>query len=329
MWASAPRHDDAEGGSARRAEPAPIASLEKASLALGRRPVLVEAELALRRGEIYVLLGPNGAGKTSLLRALCGRLPLTGGTALVGDPLQDPRRHARARRLIGFVPQEIALYPRLTVRENVEVFAELSGVPRSRAAEDRVLRITSLEPVAGTLVANLSGGQQRRVNIAVALVAAPQILLLDEPTVGIDLDARGTIHDVLLELRAQGVAIMMITHDFDQAERLADRAGILVGGRIVTEGRPADILKRAFGSKKQVEAVLVDLPEPGVEAELRDLGFRPVDGRLLWTGLSQEGASASHLLDRLQASRIPVREVRIREPGLDALFRQVAGEAAP
>lgn len=307
-----------------------VARIEDAVLPLGGRHALDGATLSLRRGEIFVLLGPNGAGKTSLLRVLCGRLPLTRGTVAIGEPPQDPRLHPKARRLIGLVPQRIALYSRLTVRENLEVFSQLAGRPQTREAIDRVLRDTRLTAVADALTATLSGGLQRRVNVAVALVSEPGLLLLDEPTVGIDLAARSAIHDVLLGLRERGVAVLMVTHDFDQAERLADRVGIMIGGRIALEGRPEDVLRQAFGAKREIQAVLADLPDQAAETELKALGLSPVDGRLLWTGLTEEPAvGATELLDRLQSSRVPLREVRIRAPGLDTLFREVTMDRTP
>jgi ABC-2 type transport system ATP-binding protein len=301
-----------------------VARIVDAVLLLGGRRALNGATLSLRRGEILALLGPNGAGKTSLLRVLYGGLPLTRGTVAVGEPLQDPRSRPEARRLIGLVPQNIALYPRLTVRENLEVFAQPAKKPRRREAIDRVLRNTRLAAVADAIIATLSGGLQRRVNIAVALVSEPRLLLLDEPTVGIDLEARSAIHDVLTDLRDQGVAVLMVTHDFDQAERLADRIGIMIDGRIVLEGPPKDVLRQAYGDKREVQAILENPPDRAAVSELQGLGLSPVDGRRLWTGLTAEPAiSATELLEKLQSSRIPLSEVRIRTPGLETLFRQV------
>ncbi len=304
------------------------AKLEGAVLTLGGRIVLNDCTLNLRRGEIYVLLGPNGAGKSSLVRTLCGQLPLVQGRVGVGDALEDPRQNGSVLRLIRHVPQSIAIFPRLTVRENLEVFSRFLNVDLNRGEIDHILGVTRLKLVADRVAATLSGGLQRRVNIAVALVGDPQVLLLDEPTVGIDLDARSAIHHVLADLRERGVTILMITHDFDQAERLADRVGFMNEGKIVLEGRPRDVLKQSFGAKKQIEAALTDSADDRMDAQLRALGLNPVDGRLLWTGLA-EAHSASTILELLQSSQVPLREVRIREPGLDMLFRQIMEHPVP
>jgi ABC-2 type transport system ATP-binding protein len=306
-----------------------IAFVENAVLTLGGRTVLNGCTLNLRRGEIYVLLGPNGVGKTSLVRALCGQLPLVQGWVGIGDGREDPRQNSRVLRLIGHVPQSIAIFPRLTVRENLEVFSQFLDVDLTRGVIDHILRVTRLTPVADSVAATLSGGMQRRVNIAVALVGDPQVLLLDEPTVGIDLEARSAIHHVLGDLHERGVTILMVTHDFDQAERLADRVGFMNEGRIILEGRPGDILRHTFGTKRQIEAVLTGGADDRMDAEMRALGLEPADGRLLWTGLAAGSRSASKILELLQSSEIPLREVRIREPGLDTLFRQITGQLAP
>jgi ABC-2 type transport system ATP-binding protein len=305
-----------------------VAKIEGAVLTLGSRTVLDGCTLNLRRGEIYVLLGPNGAGKTSLIRVLCGRLPLVQGWVGIGNALEDPRQSDRVLGLIGHVPQSIAIFPRLTVRENLEVFSQFLDVDLTRGAIDHILDVTRLKPVADSVAATLSGGLRRRVNIAVALVGEPQVLLLDEPTVGIDLEARSAVHHVLGDLRERGVTILMVTHDFDQAERLADRVGFMDKGRIVLEGRPDDVLRQTFGAKKQIEAVLADGADDRMNAQLRALGLEPVDGRLLWTGLT-EAQGASQILEFLQSSQVSLREVRIREPGLDMLFRQITGHRVP
>ncbi len=304
-----------------------VAEIEDAVLTLGGRTVLDGATINLRRGEIYVLLGPNGSGKTSLVRALCGQLPLAYGRVGIGEALVDPRQGSRARRLIGHVPQRVALFSRLTVRENLEVFSQFINREATRGRIQHLLDVTRLRSVADSVVATLSGGLQRRVNIAAALVSDPQLLLLDEPTVGIDLEARSAIHHVLGDLRDTGVAILMVTHDFDQAERLADRIGFLSEGRIVLEGRPDDALRSTFGTMKQIEAVLTDRADGRVDAALRAAGLEPVDGRLLWRGLIPDAQDASGVLMLLQSVEAPLREIRIREPGLDILFRHVTGRS--
>jgi ABC-2 type transport system ATP-binding protein len=305
-----------------------VATLQDAILTLGGHPVLNRATLSLCRGETYVLLGPNGAGKTSLIRALCGCLPLDSGRIGIGAALEDPRRTNEVLRLIGYVPQTIAIFPRLTVRENLEVFSRFVAADPHPVIIDHLLEITRLSSTAETVVATLSGGLQRRVNIAVALVTVPQLLLLDEPTVGVDLEARSAIHQVLGDLRERGVAILLTTHDFEQAERLADKIGFMDAGRIVLEGSPSDVLSHAFGAKQQIDVVLTNDIDTRMDALLRALGLEPVDGRLLWRGLASDAPDASRVINLLRSSSVPLREIRIRQPGLDTLFHQVTGRPA-
>ncbi|MEH3148297.1 MAG: ABC transporter ATP-binding protein [Methylobacterium frigidaeris] len=294
-------------------------------------PVLGGVDLAVRAGEAVALLGPNGAGKTSLMRLLAGRLSPSGGTVRAGGG--DPFRSRAVRRAIGWVPQEIALYGRLTVRENLDVFARLAGLKRpDRApAVERVVGLAGLSEVAGDLVGLLSGGYQRRTNIAVALLAEPALVLLDEPTQGIDRVARAAIHGVLERLRRNGTAILIATHDFAEAERLADRVLVLHGGRIGLDGRLADLLATLRAGPPEHEVALDDAPCPSGTEILRGAGFEP-SGPLTWhrsprrRGASAEAESeGTALLAHLRRHGVPVREIRVREPGLDALYLDAIG----
>ncbi|RVU21637.1 ABC transporter ATP-binding protein [Methylobacterium oryzihabitans] len=297
-----------------------------ADVALSYRgtPVLAGIDLAVRGGEAVALLGPNGAGKTSLMRLLAGRLSPTAGTVRAGGG--DPFRSRAARRAIGWVPQEIALYGRLTVRENLDVFARLAGLKRTEraAAVERAVALAGLDAVAGDLVGLLSGGYQRRTNIAVALLAGPALVLLDEPTQGIDRVARAAIHGVLEGLRRDGTAILIATHDFAEAERLADRVLVLHGGRIGLDGRLADLLAALRAGPPEHEVALDDAPGSAGAEALRRAGFEPA-GPLIWhrgprapgAGPQRDGAA---LLAHLRRQGVPVREIRVREPGLDALY---------
>jgi ABC-2 type transport system ATP-binding protein len=158
----------------------------------GDRRALFGVSLTVRRKEIYLLLGPNGAGKSSLVRAICGRLALDRGTVRVGG--DDPRRHRKARRGLGLVPQEIALYAELTTRQNLEIFGRLAGVSRTDlpGAVDDALSWAGLESRRDDRVGYLSGGMQRRLNMAAGMIHRPDVLILDEPTVGVDPEARET-----------------------------------------------------------------------------------------------------------------------------------------
>ena len=286
----------------------------------GTRAVLNGANLEIRRGEIYGLLGPNGAGKTTLMRAICGRLRLDGGTVSVDAA--DPYTSATARMHIGLVPQDIALYPYLTVTENLAVFARLAGVPRAEIA-GRVtdaLASTGLTTRANQQCSKLSGGYQRRVNICASILHRPTLLVLDEPTVGIDLEAREEIHTLLRELRNSGTAIFLTTHDLEQAQVLSDRIGILKAGRFILEGAPADLLRQTFGGNRELIAV-VGKTTVAQGVALRDLGLEPAPTPGTWACLAPpEALDLQRIARHLAAADIAVSELRVRKPDLSSLF---------
>lgn len=309
--------------------PDPAAETRDLAFSYRTHRVLDSVDLALARGETVALLGPNGAGKSSLMRLLAGRLlPSRGSVRVLGG---DPGREAGVRRAIAWVPQEIALYPRLTVRENLEVFSRLMGLPRAARAPAvlRALARTGLEEVADRLVGVLSGGYQRRANIAAALLAEPALVLLDEPTQGVDQAARAAIHAVLERLPRAGAAVLIATHDFAEAERLADRILVLQDGALRLDGRLADLLAGMRAGPPEHEVALSEAAAPEAAAALRQAGFH-LASPLTWRAGSSVagGYDGAALLAALRRQGVPVREIRVREPGLDGLYRAVT-EAAP
>ncbi len=280
----------------------------------------------MHRGEIYALLGPNGAGKTSLVRAISGRVRLDAGSIRLGGA--DPRLNPSLRRRLGLVPQEIALYPELTVRENLEVLGRLAGLASDRVAEatTRALEWTGLVDRASRRVATLSGGLKRRVNLAAGTLHRPAVLLLDEPTVGVDPQARERIHELLRGLREEGMAILLATHDLDQAAELADRIGILVDGKVRAEGTLAELVDASFGSARELGLHLVTAPDETAMRLLQAEGLSSGSDPRIWTGPLAGGfSSVSALGQRLAEARVPLTELRLREPGLRGVFFRVAG----
>ena len=300
---------------------APLLVAEDLAFAFGGRRVLAAVSLALTGGEIVALLGPNGAGKSTLIRVLCGRLrPAAGSVRLDG---LDPAVRAAARRRIGLVPQRIALYGHLSVRENLGVFARLAGLPKreAAAAADRVLATCDLAPVAETRTATLSGGWQRRANIACGIVHGPELLILDEPTVGIDLPARHAIEELLQRLAGEGMAILMTSHDLDELGRICDRAAFLDAGRMVAEGRPETLIRERFGDRREWRVELSDWPDEALAGRLRGLGLAPenAEAPLRWIGLAEA-------LDLSVLDALPAVEWRVRRPGLDTLWWDLFGQ---
>jgi ABC-2 type transport system ATP-binding protein len=305
----------------------PVLSIKGLTYAFGPRKALNGVSLEACAGEIYALLGPNGAGKTTLVRAVCGRIkPASGEVRICG---RDPFEDGAARAALGLAPQALALYPQLTVAENLQTFARLAGLKGREAgtAVERAMTASGVLERAGDLVRRLSGGFQRRVNIAAAILARPRLLVLDEPTVGVDLPAREAISETLRGLKVEGVAILLVTHDLDHAQDLADRVGFLREGAKVLEGEPAALIEGAFGSRLEVEVDLGAL-KPGQEALLSAEGLAPSAPGAAWTCLAEGGYElAGRLAGRLKAHGLDVREVRARRPSLRQLFVRVAEQA--
>ncbi len=208
-------------------------------------PALNNLELKIKKGEFYGLLGPNGAGKTTAISILSGLFPPDSGTVLIMG-MNFSRQPNSIRQILGLVPQEIALYDHLTARENLLFFGRLYGLC-GKKLQDRVshcLEFAQLTGQATSLVSTFSGGMKRRLNLATGLLHDPQILFLDEPTVGIDTQSRHLIHNQLTKLNRQGTTILYTTHYMEEAQELCSRVGIIDGGRIIEQGAPAELLQK-------------------------------------------------------------------------------------
>jgi ABC-2 type transport system ATP-binding protein len=288
--------------------------------AFGSVVALEGVSLDIQRGEFYGLLGPNGAGKTTMLRVLSGLLrPDRGTVSILG---KDPADRNAARSL-GVVPQEIALYGSLSARTNLEVFGTLCGL-RGRTLHSRVaavLETVGLEDRASRRVKTFSGGMKRRLNLAVGLLHDPEILLLDEPTVGVDPQSRARIFSLLQELNAAGRTILYTTHYMEEAERLCRRIGILDHGHLLAEGTLPELLAqvkmprlvRLYGSFDERSAPQFDLAENVVRAD-----------RVEYIPRRAEDLSA--LVARLEASGTAFDRLEIAGPTLETLFLQLTGK---
>ncbi len=198
------------------------------------RQVLNQLCLHISTGEIYGLLGPNGAGKTTLINIICRLINSDQGTVEIdSQPIS-----ANTRSLIGIAPQENLLYQSLTCAENLDFFASLYGLRKAEKIRqiDYCLHSVNLQSRADSIVANLSGGMARRLNMAIALIHQPKLLILDEPTTGLDIEARYEIWELIQQLRDRGMTILLTTHLLEEAERLCQKIGILKNGKIVVEG---------------------------------------------------------------------------------------------
>lgn len=249
--------------------PEPALALEVADVhkTFAGHKALQGVTFSVRPGERVALLGPNGAGKTTLIRCISGRMAKDSGTIkLFGKPLSHPK----ATEQLGVVPQDLAIYGDLTARENLVCFGRLHGL-RGRALRERVdwaLRWISLEDRADELTQRFSGGMKRRVNIACGVLHRPGILLLDEPTVGVDPQSRQRIFDMLDELSQLGTSIVLTTHHLDEAEQRSDRIVIVDHGRTIADGNIHQLIDSTIGSSRRLLLeVQGDMPSPPVGLE--------------------------------------------------------------
>ncbi|MCG5512606.1 ATP-binding cassette domain-containing protein [Ectothiorhodospira shaposhnikovii] len=223
--------------------PAPIAQAQGLVKRYDGRLVVDHIDLTVQPGECFGLLGPNGAGKTTTLRMLLGLTPPDEGTlSVLGEPI--PERAREARRRLGIVPQFDTLDPDFTVRENLHTYADYFGL-KGRARRERVedlLRFASLESRRDAPISALSGGMKRRLTLARALINQPELVVLDEPTTGLDPQARHHIWQCLRGLLKTGTALILTTHYMEEAERLCDRLAIIDRGRVVARGSPQSLI---------------------------------------------------------------------------------------
>jgi ABC-2 type transport system ATP-binding protein len=301
----------------------PLLAIQHLHKRLGTRAALSGVDLTVEAGRIVVLLGPNGAGKTTLMRCASGRLRPDQGRVLLHG--QDPARRS-ARRRLGLVPQDLALFSKLTVRENLEVFARLLQVPR-RQVDERVRRAmdrAELGDRARHPVHTLSGGMRRRLNLVASLLHEPDVLLLDEPTVGVDARALERIAAVLKAESAQGTAVLLTTHDLDLAERLADRLVVMNSGTVRADGPPALLVEQEFGRRLNVSLTLAHAPDGALAELLRGWGFESRNDRTFAGRCESDGVDA--LLRNLDARGIRARELRVRDPGLVDVYEAILGD---
>jgi ABC-2 type transport system ATP-binding protein len=282
-----------------------VLQVTNAKKQFGQTKALDGASFELRQGELLALLGPNGAGKTTLIRAVAGRVKLDAGQVT----LLDRQLAAGATPSeLGIVPQEIALYALLTARENLEIFGRLQGLSGAALKEsvDWSLERTALADRQKDAVKTFSGGMKRRLNIACGIVHRPRIVLLDEPTVGVDPQSRDRIYETLAELGQTGVSMLLTTHHLEEAEARCSRTVIIDHGRVIAAGTLPELVDRTVGKDR---LVTLRLSDGGVEtARMRDVA-----------------AELPPLLDRVRIAGKLVDDVEVRGPSLQSVFIHLTG----
>ncbi len=287
-----------------------------------------DVSFAIGAGETYGLLGPNGAGKTTIISMVAGVLEADAGEVLVAGLRMRPDA-LDAKAAIGYVPQDIALYPDLSGLENLRFFSSLYHLTRreARARVEDVLGVVGLTDRARDQVKTYSGGMKRRLNIAVGLIHRPQLLILDEPTVGVDPQSRNSILDSIERLSVEGMAVLYTTHYMEEAERLCDRVGIVDLGHLIAEGRPRDLTARLGAAEHIVLTVEgdVDAAAKAVEA-LPEVSGSTHDEQTLDVLVTEAESALPAVVEAVRAAGCALHTVTVEEPDLEAVFLHLTGK---
>lgn len=309
----------------------PILTVKDLRKQFGEFAAVQGVSFGMVRGEIFSLLGPNGAGKTTTISMLSTLLRPSAGEVVVNGRslLTDPQA---AKQAIGVVPQEIALYDTLSARQNLHFWGRMYGMGGGALKErvEEVLTQVGLRDRADDRVGSYSGGMKRRINIAAGLLHKPQLLFMDEPTVGIDPQSRRRILDMVLELRDQGMTVLYTTHYMEEAEELSDRVGIMDHGKLIALGTQKE-LTRLVGQQETLRLHFGEGQLVNGEAAL----FEGIDGVLQVTALADElvlgvtetTAVLPAAVSIANAHNLRIRSVDIAEPNLEAVFLHLTGRA--
>jgi ABC-2 type transport system ATP-binding protein len=298
--------------------PVEVTSLVKR---FGKLTALDGVSLRLAPGQCLGLLGPNGAGKSTLIRAIVGRVLADSGQVRIFGAEAST---AAARQALGWIPQELAIYPRLTCRENLVSFGKYQGLGAARLAEQVAwcLKWAALEDRAGDPAGKLSGGMKRRLNMAAGIIHKPRLVLMDEPTVGVDPQSRNRIFEMIEALRAGGMSILYTTHYMEEAERLCDRIAIIDHGHIIAEGTSEELVRDAFGTRSEVTARFTGDPEE-IAAWVKQRGGSLSEGTAQFS--VTRPTEIAPLLDEASTRGIGIEDVSLRRPNLESVFLHLTG----
>ena len=293
----------------------------------GNRIAVEDLSFDLQRGEIFALLGPNGAGKTTTLRMLAGLIGPTSGSIQVDGEEMSKDTAPRLRTRIGFLTEAPGLWDRLTVRQNLSVYARLYGLPQAERTVDEALDMFGVRDRAGDQAAQLSKGLKQRVALARTLLHKPDIVLLDEPTAGLDPESARDVRELVLRLRDEHRAVLMSTHNLDEVERVADRVAVM-RSRLVALDTPAALRSRLFGTRL---LVVIAQPAEAFVAPAGGPGIADVQASrsTLSIGVDDAAARAPEIVRRLVAAGADIQSVMQDEASLEQVYLRLVEERKP
>jgi ABC-2 type transport system ATP-binding protein len=310
-------------------------NIQNLSKSYGTVPAVKDVSFQVERGEIFGLLGPNGAGKTTTIRCLCTLAKPDSGTIELGgiSVLEHPRE---ARKRLGYVAQEVALDPVLTGRELLELQAALYHIPKAEARQriEVLFELLDLHSYADKKTGTYSGGLKRRIDLAAGLLHQPEVLVLDEPTVGLDIESRVVVWDFLRQLRSSGTTILITSHYLEEVDALADRVGIIDGGLVIAAGTPS-ALKNQLGGDRIVLRIREFTPRSEAEQAQQMLSELPCVQAATVNSTSANALNLVVTPDRdvlaivqqsLQTAGLPIFGISQSRPSLDDVYLAATGK---
>ena len=295
----------------------------KSAFGQPEKHALKDVSLSIPNGSFFALLGPNGAGKSTFINILAGLVVKTSGEAKIWD--YDIEKQMRAaRRAIGIVPQELNLDPFFTPRELLDVQAGLYGVPEKLRRTDEILEAVGLADKAKSYARTLSGGMRRRLLVAKAMVHSPKILVLDEPTAGVDIELRIQLWDYVRELNRMGTTVLLTTHYLEEAEELCDEIAIINHGEVIARDKTANLMSGV--DSKEVELTFAE-PVASVPDAFADMQASVLDGKLV-LNYQPSQSGMDDILARVKKAGLSIRDICTKEMDLEDLFVQMTSDQA-
>lgn len=282
---------------------------------------LVDANFSVGAGELLALLGPNGAGKTTLIRAISGRLKIDSGSIEVCGRQQVAGGDPEISKSLGVIPQDLAVYDTLKASENLALFGRVYGVPADQLA-DRVawaLEWTGLKERDSDLVKTFSGGMKRRLNIACGILHRPDVILLDEPTVGVDPQSRERIWEMLQKMKSDGIATVLTTHQLDEAQQVSDRIVIIDHGKTIVDGSFQELLASLPDRRTKICLSISQMPER------LPTGCQQESEQKISVQVDDVGTGLTHVLNELTSAGVTVQDISAVNPSLQTVFLHFTG----